>query len=117
MEFKKLDSISVEGNWVCTNLPPRNLPLRWIYHISKVFTVLAYVQEFCCDFISCAFFPIGHINIHLSLVKLQHVHILSEAKKKKILDLPSPYFTPLLYDQLWFYGEGFIEHLQWDMGK
>jgi hypothetical protein len=80
--LKNLISICVEGNWVCTNLPPRYSPFCWIYHISKVFIVLAYVQEFCCDLISCAFSPIRHKNIHLSLVKLQHVHILSKAKKK-----------------------------------
>jgi hypothetical protein len=38
-------------------------------------------------------------------------------KNERILDFPSPYFPPLLDDQLWFYGEGFIKHPQWDMGE
>ncbi len=60
-KLKNLISICVEGNWVCMNLPPRDLPFCWIYHISKVFIVLAYVQEFCYDLISCDFF---HICVH-----------------------------------------------------
>jgi hypothetical protein len=44
-----------------------------------------------------------------------------QGQKKRILDLPSPYFPPLLYDQLCFYGEGFIEppmgHERMGIGK